>query len=155
MPRITKHLKPLQALAMPGPTAALLLLARIRWTAVTSDKAPQCAKLPPALSGTHRGSLEHSEEPGVGTREGCGAGGVTAHIPTLAFSTLLTRHSCSSMSSWAQIWAIPPEKSGTPLFFPAILDKSCSLLPTREQLGSTGLVTPQAKVLSHPARSWP
>lgn len=153
MPRITKHLKPLQALTTPGPTAALLLLARIRCTAVTSDKVPQCAKLPPPLSAPHGSSLEHSEEPSVGTREGCGAGGVTAHIPALAFSTLPSHHCCSSPSSWGQTWAIPPEKSGTPLFC-CSFGQTCSVMPTREQLGSAGLVTPQAKVLSHPARSW-
>lgn len=47
MPRITNHLKPLQALATPGPTVALLLLARTRRTAMTSDKVPQRAKMPP------------------------------------------------------------------------------------------------------------
>lgn len=100
MPGITKHLKALQALATPGPMAALPLLARVRWTAVTSDKVlnvPSChhPSVPPSV--LHSSSLEHPGQPSAGTGEGCGAGG----------SLLTPQHHCSSLPSWAQTWAIP------------------------------------------------
>lgn len=158
MPRITNHLKPLQALAMPGPTAALLLLARIRWTAMTSDKVPQRAKLPPppqchpqrpraALWNILRSPCGHMA--GIwGWAGHCSHPNIGFFNPALPSPLLFPVLLGTNLGNTGS-----PQKNLVLHFFAAILDKP-ALMPTREQLGSTGLVTPQAKGLSHPARSW-
>lgn len=122
MPRITNHLKPLQALATPGPTAALLLLARIRWTAMTSDKVPQRAKLPPppqchpqrpraALWNILRSPVwAHGRDLGLGRSLL-----TSQHWLFQPCSPLTAALPCPPGHKPGQ-HGEPPEKSGTPLF---------------------------------------
>lgn len=124
-----------------GPRVALLLLARIRGAAVTSDRAPQGAKLPPARSATLSAALWNvlrSPEWAQGRDVGQG---VTAHIPPLWIS-----QPCSPLSSWAQTGSL--QKSWYPTFWLQFWINSCPLMPTRSSWAAQ--VSPQAKEHQQP-----
>lgn len=73
--------------------------------------------------------------------------GVTAHIPTLAFSTLLSPHCCSSLSSWAQTWATrgAPRKTWHTAFFASILDKRALSWPRGSSWAAQGWRFPRPR----------
>lgn len=131
-------------------TVALLLLARIRRTAMTSDKVPQRAKMPPPAR-CHpqcpRAALWNIlRSPVCAHGRDLGLGGHCSHpntgffnpaLPSLLLFPVLLGTNLGNTGS--------PQKNLAHCFFCFNFGQTCSLMATREQLGSTGWRLPRPR----------